>query len=55
MRSIGVGNTVNYTAPMAATSFGGLTDNGVLNINAGGFNSAASGSVSGRRRTVVRQ
>ena len=34
-----IGNfTVNYNSPMVATGFAGLTNSGVLNINAGGFN-----------------
>jgi fibronectin-binding autotransporter adhesin len=35
---IGVGTNVNYNVPMAATTFGILSNNGVLNINAAGFN-----------------
>jgi fibronectin-binding autotransporter adhesin len=35
---IGVSTNVNYNTPMSAASFGGLTNNGILNINAGGFN-----------------
>lgn len=35
---IGVGTNVSYNLPMAATSFGFLTNNGTLNINASGFN-----------------
>ena len=42
-----VANAVNYNAPMTATSFGALTDNGVLNISAAGFNATASSTVSG--------
>ncbi|HVM49818.1 MAG TPA: autotransporter-associated beta strand repeat-containing protein [Candidatus Acidoferrum sp.] len=44
---IGSGSTVNYNLPMTATAFGALTDSGVLNINATGFVSAASGTISG--------
>ena len=44
---IGVGNTVNYTLPMAATGFGALTDSGVLNVSAAGFNATASSAISG--------
>jgi hypothetical protein len=44
---IGLGYTVNYTNPMTATSFGALTDNGVLNISSNGFNATASSTVSG--------
>src|SRR6185436_19149796 len=35
--------TVNYNAPMTATSFGFLSGAPVLNINASGFVSAAAG------------
>lgn len=45
--ALGVGYTVDYNAPMAATGFGGLTSSSILNINAAGFNSSASGTVSG--------
>jgi autotransporter-associated beta strand protein len=41
---IGVGNTVNYSTPMTAGSFGSLTLNGVLNINAAGFVVGAAGN-----------
>lgn len=41
---IGAGNVVNYTAPMAASSFGALTLNGVLNLSAGGFVVDAAGN-----------
>ena len=33
---IGAGTNVNYNLPMAAASFGELTNNGVLNVNAMG-------------------
>jgi len=36
---IGPGTNVSYTLPMAAASFGVLTNNGVLNVNTNGFNS----------------
>jgi len=35
---IGGGTNVSYNTPMVATSFGILTNNGVLNVNAAGFN-----------------
>ena len=35
---IGTGTSVNYNLPMAAASFGLLTNNGTLNINTNGFN-----------------
>jgi fibronectin-binding autotransporter adhesin len=41
---IGAGVTVVYNAPMAATSIWSLTNNGILNINASGFNADASGN-----------
>ncbi|HXT12196.1 MAG TPA: autotransporter-associated beta strand repeat-containing protein [Candidatus Angelobacter sp.] len=37
---IGSGSNVNYSLPMAASSFGTLTLDGVLNVNASGFNSS---------------
>ncbi|HSU55970.1 MAG TPA: autotransporter-associated beta strand repeat-containing protein [Candidatus Dormibacteraeota bacterium] len=40
---IAAGNTVTYSSPMAATSFGSLSGGAVLNINAAGFVSAATG------------
>jgi rhamnogalacturonan endolyase len=36
---IGPGTNVSYTLPMAAASFGALTNNGVINVNTNGFNS----------------
>jgi rhamnogalacturonan endolyase len=36
---IGPGTNVNYNLPMAAAGFGGLTNKGVLNVSANGFNS----------------
>jgi len=38
---IGVGTNVSYNLPMAAASFGVLTNNGVLNVNTNGFNCSA--------------
>lgn len=38
---IGSGLTVNYNLPMEATSFGILTNFGILNINTNGFNCSA--------------
>jgi autotransporter-associated beta strand protein len=35
---IGTGTNVNYNLPMVASSFGILTNNGILNINTNGFN-----------------
>src|SRR5579859_2387644 len=35
---IGAGTNVSYNLPMAAASFGVLTNSGVLNINTNGFN-----------------
>ncbi|HEX3626707.1 MAG TPA: autotransporter-associated beta strand repeat-containing protein [Verrucomicrobiae bacterium] len=35
---IGNGTNVSYNLPMTATTFGALTENGILNINAAGFN-----------------
>src|SRR5580704_12672380 len=40
MAIIPSGITANYNLPMSAASFGILTNNGVLNINAAGFNNA---------------
>src|SRR5258708_4858367 len=40
---IGFGTNVNYNIPMSAASFGTLTLNGILNINAAGF---TNGSIS---------
>ena len=40
---IGAGITVDYNAPMAATSFAGVNNAGILNINAAGFNMDAAG------------
>jgi autotransporter-associated beta strand protein len=51
---IGVGTNVNYNIPMAASSFGILTNEGTLGINASGFNCAAIALVrtSGSRLTI---
>jgi autotransporter-associated beta strand protein len=38
---IGPGTNVSYNLPMVATSFGGLTNRGILNVNTNGFNSAS--------------
>src|SRR4051812_28463605 len=43
---IGAGNIVDYSVPMAAGSFGSLTLNGVVNLNANGFVSGAAGAIS---------
>ncbi len=37
---IGAGTNVSYNLPMTAASFAGLTNNGVLNVNTNGFNTA---------------
>ena len=39
--TIGAGTNVSYNVPMAAASIGILTNNGVFNINANGFNASA--------------
>jgi fibronectin-binding autotransporter adhesin len=39
--TIGTGTNVSYSVPMAAASIGILTNNGVFNINASGFNATA--------------
>ena len=39
--TIGAGTNVNYNVPMAAASIGALTNNGVFNINANGFNASS--------------
>ena len=38
---IGPGTNVSYNLPMVATSFGGLTNCGVLSVNTNGFNSTS--------------
>jgi fibronectin-binding autotransporter adhesin len=38
---IGAGTNVNYNLPMAATTFGFLTNSGTVNINTNGFNCVA--------------
>lgn len=40
---IGAAVVVDYNAPMAATSFAGVNNGGVLNVNAAGFNIDAGG------------
>jgi len=48
---IGAGSTVDYNAPMAATSFAGVNNSGILNLNAAGFNLARflGGALTSRR------
>ncbi len=47
---VGKGTNVNYNVPMTAAAFGGLTNFGILNVNAAGFNcSNISMSVSGAK------
>jgi len=38
---INANTTVNYNLPMLASSFGSITNNGVLNLNTNGFNTAS--------------